>query len=292
MSSSKSKFNLSKMWRQLSGARGRSNSNSNDTNNNVSRQLENNRRKGKQKYNYNSNSSNNNVSRQLENVIKKFKSKIKHADINGLLRISNQKEWKSLSLVSRRKIIKDRKKHIINSVEDGLCKMKNRRNIELKLHNILNTDFINYNDYNTLIKTINKKFNLDAKRKKIKREIELDKLKKNILNTYWFSGLMRLPISFTNNKIENDMKKMIISTKPHILKIVNGALSIPAPVFIRENARNFVNSIGKNHYLFNQNDINRLKRGADRNLWNRRSYLWSNRNLSNRGSNRYLSNSD
>ena len=263
MSSSKSKFNLSKMWRQLSGARGRSNSNSNDTNNNVSRQLENNRRKGKQKYNYNSNSSNNNVSRQLANVIKNFKSKIKYADLNGLLTISKQKEWKSLSLVSRRKIIKERKKHIINLVEDGLCKMKNRRNIELKLHNILNTDFINYNDYNTLTKTINKKFNLDAKRKKIKRELELDKLKDSILKTYRFKQLLELSVSLINNNVENDMKKVIISTKPHILEILKRSLSRPTPDYIRENAHHFVNSIGKNHYLFNRYDINQLKYWSD-----------------------------
>jgi len=241
MSSSKSIFNLSKMWRQL----------------------ENNRSKGKQKNNYNSNSSSSNVSRQLANVIKNFKSKIKHADINGLLRISNQKEWNSLPLATRRKIIKERKKYIINSVKDGLYKMKNRTNIQLKLYNILNTDFINHNDYNTLTKIINKKFNLDAKRKKIKRELELDKLKDSILKTYRFKQLLELSVSLINNNVENDMKKVIISTKPHILEILKRSLSRPTPDYIRENAHHFVNSIGKNHYLFNRYDINQLKYWSD-----------------------------
>lgn len=248
MSSSKSIFNLSKMWRQL----------------------ENNRSKGKQKNNYNSNSSSSNVSRQLANVIKNFKSKIKHADINGLLRISNQKEWNSLPLATRRKIIKERKKYIINSVKDGLYKMKNRTNIQLKLYNILNTDFINHNDYNTLTKIINKKFNLDAERNKIleerrnkKRELELEKLKHHILSArdFW-----RLNIPFFGKNIDNDMKKVIISQKPRILELLYNGLSSFA-AYKRKHAYKFINRFsinfsGKNHYLFKNSDINKMKNEA------------------------------
>jgi len=136
------------------------------------------------KYNYNSNISNNNTLRKSKKNIEKVKKEIKYADLNQLFRISRRNDWKSLPLPIRRKIIKERKPLIVKAIENGVIRIKNRSDIELKLRNAVNNSFINNIDYNKLTKTIDARFKADARRKELlnkkKREEEMRKEQKKL----------------------------------------------------------------------------------------------------------------
>lgn len=175
--------------------------------------------------NSNSNSiSNNTVIEESKNIINKFRSKIKYADLNGLLRISRENEWKSLSPVIRRKILtNDRKKYIIRSVKEGLCKMNNKNNIELKIFNILNTGFINKTEINRIRPKINQRLKslLEKQNFLNKRKLKIKKKEsKNLIRSKHLST--RNDTRYTNEYINRVLREINSSNS---IKSVNKIVS-------------------------------------------------------------------
>jgi hypothetical protein len=149
-------------------------------------------------------------------------------------------------------------------------------NKNVPLNNVLKKRFENAKargNYINLTKN-NNKIEIDAKRKsiqeKIKRKAEekykseqIKKFKARLLNTSNFLNLSNI-INNRNNRpsiiSNNDVKKILISVKPHILKTLYNKMSYNKET--KETVRNFINSFNENdkNSIFNKSDITAMKK--------------------------------